>query len=496
MNEEQLLVKASVPAQVLEIPNSTFNLHYHNELVTHVKLRVFYQGMTRDKRLFTENFSNQLLQSLPQTPVVGYFDEESEDFVGHNHTQFIYGYVPENAKISFETDEDGTKWATTEIVLFTGRKDNIGKVAQKIIGKQHSLELDSNTMKYSIRRDETGQLKHIELQEGKFVGLSVLGDSQSPAFEGSGFFTEQDTTITETYTEVKNSVHQFLSNAQHGGEEMNEENKISDEILQELQKFMKITTDEMQKGVYEALQEKFGKETYIVQWSSTEDIVVFLDFTDGHYYRAKYAMAEDKITFEDKVSVKPRFLTEEEINGLFAETVEPVAVVEVQPEVVAIPDAAENVANAAEVVVKVKTENEELEKPQEIITGGKTLDDNEEDDDKEKGIFITESERVQIETDREELKAYRRERKLVILEQFSEFLTVEEKQVFNTKIDDFSVETLETELSKISMKKVLEQQQKSKNVGTGMFGIRTTPTPQSPDSGDKLASLVGRYKGK
>jgi hypothetical protein len=85
---------------------------------------VFYQGLTKDRRLFTEEFSNKLLGSLPQTPVVGYWDTEKEDFVGHNHTQFIYGYVPENAKFGFEIDPDGSKWAVTELVLFTGRVEH------------------------------------------------------------------------------------------------------------------------------------------------------------------------------------------------------------------------------------------------------------------------------------------------------------------------------------------------------------------------------------
>lgn len=556
-NKEELIVPANVPAQVLEIPNSNFNLTYKNDLVTHVKLRVFFQGLTKDRRLFTEEFSNRLLTSLPQTPVVGYWDDAAEDFVGHNHTQFIYGYVPENAKFGFEIDPDGSKWAVTELVLFTGRGDNIGKVAQKIIGKKHSLELDSGSMKYSVKRNPDGQMQHIELQEAKFVGLSVLGDNQTPAFEGSAFFTDKGIKTCELgkcVEEVKEKYSVFLSSTDKkiGGEVVNKkEIKLPAETISELQKFMRVTEDEMTKGVMEATYGKFGQNIFIVQWSSVDDMIVFMDMADGMYYRAKFYMTgDDKIEMGEKMFVRPRFLTEEEIDMVFPETpeeraeldaeiqknkeemqkdmaqataakidkvevkeVKPEAKVEVKtevkPEVIAQATAAEVkapeapkqevkpvVTPAPEVVAKAEVAAPVVEaKPAKPIVETKVPEaEVKHDEKKQEGIFITESQRVEIENDRKELAGFRKEKKLGVIEKYSEYLNKDEKSMFSSKVDEFTLENLEAELAKIAMQKVLKQNQNTNVAGT--YGIRTAPKLQQTLNSDGLAKLVERYKGK
>jgi hypothetical protein len=468
---------------------------------------------------------------LPQTPVVGYWDNETEDFVGHNHTQFIYGYVPENAKFGFETDPDGSKWAVTEVVLFTGRGDNIGKVAQKIIGKKHSLELDSGSMKYSVKRNPDGQMQHIELQEAKFVGLSVLGDNQAPAFEGSAFFTDKGIKTCELgkcVEEVKEKYSVFLSNTDKeiGGEDVNKkETKVPADIITELQNFMRVTEDEMAKGIMEAAYGKFGQNIFVVQWSSVDDMIVFMDMADGMYYRAKFYMTgDDKIEMGDKMWVKPRFLTEEEINMVFPETpeeraeldaeiqknqeemqqdmaqataakIEEVKVEEPKPEIVAEPvvtPAPEVVAKAEEVAALVV----EAVKPAEPIVETKVpeAEVKANDETKQEGVFITEGERVQIENDRKELSEFRKEKKLAVIEKYTEYLSKDQKSLFSSKVDEFTIETLEAELAKVSMQKLLKQNQNI-NVA-GNYGIRTAPKLQPNLNSDGLAKLVERYKGK
>jgi len=531
-NKEELIVPANVPAQVLEIPNSNFNLTYKNDLVTHVKLRVFYQGLTKDRRLFTEEFSNRLLGSLPQTPVVGYWDDTTEDFVGHNHTQFIYGYVPENAKFGFEIDPDGSKWAVTELVLFTGRGDNIGKVAQKIIGKKHSLELDSGSMKYSVKRNPDGQMQHIELQEAKFVGLSVLGDNQTPAFEGSAFFTEKGIKTCELgkcVEEVKEKYSVFLSNTDNkiGGEDVKTEEtkQIPADILTELQNFMRVTEDEMAKGIMEAAYAKFGQNIFIVQWSSVDDMIVFMDMADGKYYRAAFVMdnATETIEMGDKAMVKPRFLTDQEIDTLFQDTTEVAATVEettvdvanATAELTGDKEVAAEVAAPEAPVEEVKVEltpapEVEAVKPEVVeppVAEAPVVEVTPEepvvevvpeaevkanDETKQEGIFITEGQREQIENDRKELAEFRKEKKLGVIEKYSEYLSKDEKSLFSSKVDEFTVETLEAELAKVSMQKLLKQNIQTNVAGT--YGARTAPRLQQNFGNDKLAQLVERYK--
>lgn len=96
-------------------------------------------------------------------------------------------------------------------MLFTGRKDNIGEVAKKIIGMQHSLELDPDTVQYKINKDANGRFKNIEFTEGQFIGLSVVGNSEKPAFSGSHFFTiEEESEMVKALMEFQDSISSYF----------------------------------------------------------------------------------------------------------------------------------------------------------------------------------------------------------------------------------------------------------------------------------------------
>ena len=49
------------------------------EIFSRCKLKVFYKGETADHRYFSDEFADQLIRSLPYTPVVSRYDDESED---------------------------------------------------------------------------------------------------------------------------------------------------------------------------------------------------------------------------------------------------------------------------------------------------------------------------------------------------------------------------------------------------------------------------------
>jgi hypothetical protein len=288
---------------------------------------------------------------------------------------------------------------------------------------------------------------------------------------------------------------------------------------------MRVTEDEMAKGIMEAAYGKFGQNIFVVQWSSVDDMIVFMDMADGMYYRAKFYMTgDDKIEMGDKMWVKPRFLTEQEIDMVFPQTpeeraeldveiqknqeemqqdmaqataakTEEVKVEEPKPEVAAetvVTPAPEVVAKAEEVAAPVV----ETEKPAEPVVETKVpeAEVKANDETKQEGIFITEGERVQIENDRQELASFRKEKKLGVIEKYSEYLNKDEKSMFSSKVDEFTLENLEAELAKIAMQKVLKQNQNTNVAGT--YGLRTAPKLQQTLNSDGLAKLVERYKGK
>ena len=54
------------------------------------KLKVFYKGETADHRFFSDKFAEEVILTLPYTPIVSYYDTEKDDFVGHATEQQIF----------------------------------------------------------------------------------------------------------------------------------------------------------------------------------------------------------------------------------------------------------------------------------------------------------------------------------------------------------------------------------------------------------------------
>lgn len=207
-------INFSWPASLSELSTDSIQENFSRG-----KLKVFYKGETADHRYFSNEFAEELIKSLPYTPVVSYYDEEKDDFVGHATEQQILGIVDPCVAPSFEECDDGNTWCVCDVVLYTERPDKVGDLAKKIVGHKQSLELDPSSVKYVINYDERKHFKNIEFTAGRFVGVSVLGTDQKPAFTGSEFFAydeqfESKMKILREYCETNTEI-------QSGGNEMN-----------------------------------------------------------------------------------------------------------------------------------------------------------------------------------------------------------------------------------------------------------------------------------
>lgn len=225
-------ISLDIPAQI-----TSFETNEQDKTSTHVtrgKLKVFSIGKTGDYRVFTKEFAQTLVESLPGTPVVAFYDDETDDFKGHNDEQYVYGYVPEDTVPEFVEDEDGKTWAVVDVNLFTERQDKIGEIANKIIGKAQSLELNPDTVDWELVYINN-RLEKIIFKKGSFYGLSVLGDDQTPAFKGAGFFTSD---VIEQIKTFKSSL------TKDGGDlEMNKMDFLSLGCNQKLRQFETIIQD-------------------------------------------------------------------------------------------------------------------------------------------------------------------------------------------------------------------------------------------------------------
>jgi hypothetical protein len=228
----------SLPASFVAVSENS-----ESPLYTRGKLRVFYQGETADHRLFTESFSQELLKTIGYTPVVSKYNTEKDDFEGHSSQQQIYGIVDPVEQYTLETDDDGKIWAVCDVILYTERPDETGSIAQKIIGHPQSLELKADTVQYKINRDsQTGKFLNIEFTAGQFIGVSVLGKDQEPAFTGSTFFDVKE--FNKQFERVKEY-------CETRGEQMN--------VI--IPTFVEQSWGEKQKYVMDALDAKYGESS-------------------------------------------------------------------------------------------------------------------------------------------------------------------------------------------------------------------------------------------
>ena len=265
-----------------------------NEVFSRGKLKVFYKGETADHRYFSDAFAEKLLKSLPYTPIVSYYDEEAKDFRGHSPEQAIYGIVDPCRQPHFEKDEDGKEWCVCDVVIYTERAGKIGEIAKQIVGHKQSLE--RTDAKYVINYDAHRHFKNIEFTDGKFVGVSVLGNDQEPAFTGSQFFTAE---AQETLEAKLKLLRDYCSQAAQENLDQKEKTSNGGFSMQitNYSEFRKLTWGETATKLDETLTKEYGNEAY----TSIEDredgfvYVKFYSYLDGSVslYRIQYSLADD-----------------------------------------------------------------------------------------------------------------------------------------------------------------------------------------------------------
>lgn len=493
-----LKINYSWPVQLIN-----FSKDEAQENFSRGQLKVFYKGETADHRYFSDSFSEKLIGSLPYTPVVSYWDAEKDDFVGHATEQQILGIVDPCIAPRFEKDDKGVEWCVCDVVLYTERPDQTGDLAKKIVGHPQSLELDPHSVKYTINYDEKRHFKNIEFTEGKFVGVSVLGNDQKPAFTGSAFFS-----CDEKFESKMKILREYCENDQKtkGGQVM------------DLAEFMKLSWGDISKAVEDKLAAEYGNEAYTLIIDMFEDnaIVRFYSYIDGSnkLFRVRYTCDEKgeitlgqvnevHVVYEDVVdeskNEEPTFeqSTEEENLGVATATEDPIVEGATKEEIVKHEeintDQAVVKSTAEEVFSNEETIEQQTENLPEVqvddvsqasvsnaeITDEKKVSENEtiEQEDSSASTFA--------QSQVEELEALKREKKIALLDSYKEDLSDEEYADFTARIDEFDNDSLELELLR---------RYKRENSGPRVERIFNTVSVLNKDeNSDSLDSLVRKH---
>lgn len=412
-----------IPASFVEIAPQT-----PSDLYSRATLDVFYVGETADHRKFTKEFSDKLLESIAYTPVVSHYDEESDDFQGHAEQQEIYGLVDPMVAPTYVTHDNAT-WARCSVILYTKRPDKVGEIAAKIVGHPQSLELRPDTLKYKINRDPWGNFKNLEFLEGQFIGVSVLGYDQEPAFTGSGFFEALPPEAFNRGKEMTLTIHEFA----------------------------KLSWGEKSELLYEALYSKYGDNFWTI-WDIYNNSVVYsvYDESEGkiHMYRMKYEIEGETVSFTtDPEAVHPSY-EKLELESEPEPEPETEVEVEVEPEVELMTEvnneiAADEAEMEAEPEKPVEPELEESVADAEVVALAEesepTIDDGmkgthaDTTEESSTASSLSDLERVELET-------YRKEKKINLIGSYADMLGTDELKEFVDNVDNYEYDALKSAL--------------------------------------------------
>ena len=184
-----------------DMPIEVLDFEPINPLLSKCQIKVCYVGdePNRNRSIITKDTAKELAVSIPGSPIVGYYNEEKEDFEEHNRIIEVkngkfkikdptrpYGFVPTNAKVWFQWfEDDGVphEYLMTEGIIWTGQYPESQRVIDK--GNNQSMELDEATLDAFWTKDSKGKPQFFIINEAIMAKLCILGEDVEPCFEGS-----------------------------------------------------------------------------------------------------------------------------------------------------------------------------------------------------------------------------------------------------------------------------------------------------------------------
>ena len=231
----------SIPiANTLEFINAT----EISPLISKCQVKVCYVGQNpnRNGTVITKKVATEMGRKLPGSPVVGYFNQATNDFEGHNKeislrgggnievldTTKPYGFVPTDAKVWFQKfDDEGVEreYLVTECYIWTSAYPESQRLFQH--GNNQSMELNKETQKGFWAKDNNSGSRFFIYNEALIEKLCILGESVEPCFEGAQFKTEFS---LENMEELRTTMFSMLTELQKtlnkgGSHETMDENK-------------------------------------------------------------------------------------------------------------------------------------------------------------------------------------------------------------------------------------------------------------------------------
>ena len=211
--------------------------------VSKCDIKVLYVGENRNKTSISKEVATEMGRYLPGSPIVGFYNEQIEDFEEHNREIEItkdnvnlidvtkpYGFVPTDAKVWFQKFlDDGEverEYLLTEGYIWTGVYPESKIIVER--GTNQSMELEKNSVKGNWAKKENSKEKFFIINEALIEKLCILGNDFEPCFEGAQIKTnfslqEEFAELKQTMFAMIDELKQFLN---EGGSKISMENTL------------------------------------------------------------------------------------------------------------------------------------------------------------------------------------------------------------------------------------------------------------------------------
>ena len=172
-----------------------------NPLMSECKIKVLYTGENRNGTSISKGVAAEMAKTLRGAPIVGYFNEQTKDFEGHESRLELdeetgefkfksitvpYGFVAPDAEVWFQKFmEDGVEreYLVTTGYLWTGQFPEIKEAIERGCGQ--SMELDEKTLDGNWAKNENQNLEFFIINDATFSKICILGEDVEPCFEGA-----------------------------------------------------------------------------------------------------------------------------------------------------------------------------------------------------------------------------------------------------------------------------------------------------------------------
>lgn len=309
----------------LNTPCEFINITPINPLISKCQIKVCYvqDEPNRNRTVITKEFAKKLANSLPGSPIVGYYDIGSSDYEEHNRmieitggkvklkdTTKPYGFVDLNAKVWFQKFiDDGVierEYLMTEGYLWTEAYPEAKRIITE--GNNQSMELSEKYLDGTWTKDSNGKAQFFIINEAIIEKLCILGEEYEPCFEGA--------TITKPIVEFsfdedfKNTMYSMMNELKEllieGGAPMFTQYavEIGDALWHSLYSYLEAT--------YPNGEKEYPCSIYGIDsiWEEgTQKFAILRNYTDGKLYRKNFTYNESGFMAEnDLVEVEVNYI--------------------------------------------------------------------------------------------------------------------------------------------------------------------------------------------